>query len=1093
MLSINSAYAEQVTCLIEAPSLTAVDTDSFIWTECIGVGCNEVNSTDSACTSSCPDTNSTCCQEEGQYTWNVSFSSSNIVDTWTCPGTVNGPQCSGNAYSVFWDGSQTWCDCHTGSGNWSLGGEVASSTCCGDDPGESSNTRLCNSGCNSSGSDDACCSLATDCVYSDQCYDTGTCRGTSLYCTNGTWSDPDDNQAYCDNCAGSGNWLKGECCGDDAGEMESLCQDNGEDYCSRSTDNIACCNDLDCVFNGNCYSNGYTTGSWICNRGDWHDFVDPSISDNYAPTNWATGSHSITLTPQDESGGSGIASVRYCRGPTCTPSSGTLLPSPYNIPLSVTTNDIYRYQAWDLAGNPSTIESVSVKIDNTDPVTFCSNCPSSTEIMGKSFTITLLYDDVDSGVASTQYCVYKEPETTCSNFAAYPSQGVIIGADCTNPGEVCEYGIRFYSIDSVGNQETTRESSDMTIDNSLPWCDVNSFPDQYMSNRNVGITWDAGDRVSASTFSGYIITAEQSFNDGDSWSQVDSITISSESTKSHTFNLETDGFFRFSCVARYTRDVIVESTPDRETATVDTTPPTVQFTMDTIVREETFTVTWLGDDQESGIERYALSVNSGSLDDNIPETQNSYVYTGTFGQTYTFGITAYDYAGNPSQDDTVTVAPDNQSPSCNMASLLEFQTENDFTVSWYSPDSDVDVYDLCISTSGPECSQPTPGWIGLQETSDQVTGSHGYTYNIRCRATDMTGNVGEWSAPVTTSIDTRPPGLQESYTANVVAGETFEDLVVNVTISDDAGIQSVSFEVGGSSVSPSFQSGSAGDLEWIVYWEIPYSTYASSQEFTISTSDVNGNSDDQVFSYSVLLCSPGSSRECHPVDKAKDEVYNLGVCAASGSKICTSEGEWGNCTGGTFPRIEDCNGLDDDCDGSIDDGLANDECGHNNIGICQMGSRSCFNGSWGTCIGYVQPQTENCMTTSLDDDCDGAINEDCECDEGETQPCGESNVGICSFGQQICSNGWFGECVGAVYSEPEVCDALDNDCDGEKDEGCGEPGPDPDSPEPFPWWMLSVIGVVILAVLLILYFSMKKEGKELTWESLKKKYTPGKW
>ena len=818
------------------------------------------------------------------------------------------------------------------------------------------------------------------------------------------------------------------------------------------------------------------------------DSTLPTITDDYTPTTWVTGSQTITLDPQDESGGSGLASVRYCTGATCNPTSGTLLTSPYTISLSGTIEDTYRYQTWDVAGNPSSIGSFSVEIDNTLPVTSCSNCPSSTERMGKSFTITLLYNDADSGVASTQYCVYKEPETTCSNFAAYPSQGVLIGADCTNPGEVCEYGIRFYSTDNVGNQEAIRESSDMTIDNNLPWCEIDPFPDLYLSNRNVGIEWDAGDPVSGSTFSGYIITTEESFNDGGSWSQVESITISSESTKSRTFSLETDGLYRFSCTARYTRDAImVESAPDREIINVDTTPPTVQFTMDTIVQEETFTVTWSGDDQESGLARYALSVNGGTLDDNIPGTQNSQEYTGTFGQTYTFMITAFDNADNPSQPDTISVSPDNQPPSCTMASLLEFQTESDFTVLWSSPDSDVDTYDVCISTSGPECSQPTPGWIGLQETSGPVTGSHGYTYNIRCRATDMTGNVGEWSAPVTTLIDTRPPELQESYTAKVVAGETFEDLVVNVTISDDAS-----------------QNGSSGDPEWIVSWEIPYATYAGSQEFTISTSDVNGNSDDQVFSYSVLLCSPGSERECHPVDRAKDEVYNLGVCTASGSKICSPDGNWGNCTGGTFPGIEDCNGLDDDCDGSTDEGLASEPCGQSNIGICQMGTKSCFNGSWGECLNAVYPQVEDCMTTSLDDDCDGATNEGCECDEGDTQPCGESSVGICSFGQQICSNGRFGGCTGAVYSEPEICDALDNDCDGEKDEGCGpepgpgpgpgpEPGPGPGSDEPFPWWILSVIGVVILAVILILYFSMKKEGKELTWGSLKKKYTPGKW
>jgi Putative metal-binding motif len=49
----------------------------------------------------------------------------------------------------------------------------------------------------------------------------------------------------------------------------------------------------------------------------------------------------------------------------------------------------------------------------------------------------------------------------------------------------------------------------------------------------------------------------------------------------------------------------------------------------------------------------------------------------------------------------------------------------------------------------------------------------------------------------------------------------------------------------------------------------------------------------------------------------------------------------------------------------------------------------------------------------------------------------EIGVGICKAGTETCSNaGMWGPCVGAVYPAPEICDGLDNDCNGMADEGC---------------------------------------------------------
>jgi hypothetical protein len=85
---------------------------------------------------------------------------------------------------------------------------------------------------------------------------------------------------------------------------------------------------------------------------------------------------------------------------------------------------------------------------------------------------------------------------------------------------------------------------------------------------------------------------------------------------------------------------------------------------------------------------------------------------------------------------------------------------------------------------------------------------------------------------------------------------------------------------------------------------------------------------------------------------------------------------------------------------------------------------------WSVCYGgsYSAAQLESC--NGLDDDCDGVIDENCECFGGETQKC-SSNVGVCKQGVQNCVNGSWGVCEGGVEAGIEICgNLLDDDCDG---------------------------------------------------------------
>ena len=741
------------------------------------------------------------------------------------------------------------------------------------------------------------------------------------------------------------------------------------------------------------------------------------------------------------------------------------------VPFSFTTAPLpdghftFSARAYDLAGNKVEIQkALEITIDSTPPQTADS---ADITIHSSPYTISLVCNDNIVGCKETKFCMYDEGTNPCT-----PSNiGNKVDIVCP-PNLICKKIIRYFSTDTIGNQEQERQSVVITVDNTRPSCTMVALS-EYTTSFSIPLSWDGTD-PNGKNIVNFTVFYKNGTEDWKLWQ------VFPGSKKSEPFTANREAKYQFYCIAK--NELNVDGAPSSTVSTtVDATPPSA-FMKDLPVwtNVSSFIVEWTGADTGSQLDLFSVEYKEGSGSFVLWKSYESTTFTGIFGptdpvtvqdgKTYFFRTKAKDNAGLEGQSSEVNTTIDFSPPQCTIDPLPEWTTTGTFVVEWSGSDavSGVQGYDVQLSFD-------SANWSSLNTanaTNVTVLGIDGKTYYFRCRAKDNAGNRGSFSSVEKTNVDNTPPRIEVRILPTFTV-RMEENVTIKAAVTDARNISAVELTLGGSVIQP--QSVIKKDKIWNLTWSLG-AFDVGNYNFSIKASDSNGKEDTQEFSFSAVICLNQETQPCGS---------NIGTCE-QGTRICEGN-QWGPCLNGVSPTTEICDGQDEDCDNENDNDLIAPSCPLNR-GVC-AGSISVCRGSLGYSIcGQAEygPQYEESEVScdGLDNDCNGITDENCQCNPGEEIECGTSDIPPCRKGKQTCgADRQWGACS-AVEPEIEACsDGIDNNCNGETDEECSDTGFLPSSD----LLLLPLVAAIAIAAIIIGLLVRARKGR--AWSEVLKKWS----
>ncbi|MBW2702935.1 MAG: putative metal-binding motif-containing protein [Deltaproteobacteria bacterium] len=158
----------------------------------------------------------------------------------------------------------------------------------------------------------------------------------------------------------------------------------------------------------------------------------------------------------------------------------------------------------------------------------------------------------------------------------------------------------------------------------------------------------------------------------------------------------------------------------------------------------------------------------------------------------------------------------------------------------------------------------------------------------------------------------------------------------------------------------------------------------------------------------------------------------------NGTRICSADGEDSTCSPEDPSNlVEFCNGVDDDCDGETDEDFGIGEaCDGPDEDQCANGLWVCTADEMGSICGAEDQEDIQETCNGVDDDCDGQTDEGF----GTGEACDGPDEDQCANGLVICTADELGTICGTEDPEDieEICNGVDDDCDGQTDEDFGD-------------------------------------------------------